>query len=126
QSGNAATRADAVTFTPSSTSTGTNKAFKTTGGITATSFTIPAGATTISFLYFDERAGTFSITTTNNASSPTLTNPSALSFTVSAGTASKLAFTSSTTSSTAGANSAAITVTMQDQFGNTAIRADDF
>src|SRR5262245_6800191 len=102
QFGNAATRAGAVSVTPSSSSTGANKAFKTTGGTTASSFSIAAGQSSVSFLYYDELAGSFSITTTNNASSPTLANPSTLTFTVSPAVASKVIFGQQPTNATAG------------------------
>ena len=54
-----------------------------------------------------------------------MSNPSALSFTINAAAASKLAYTSATNSATAGVNSASITATIQDQFGNSATRAGD-
>ncbi|MDO8629411.1 MAG: hypothetical protein Q7R41_02865, partial [Phycisphaerales bacterium] len=71
----------------------------------------------MSFLYYDELAGTFNITTGNDAG-PTLTNPSALSFTVSAGTANKLIFTTSPVTVMVGVLSDTITVQRQDSWGN--------
>src|SRR5207248_10043020 len=119
-----ATRAGEIVITPASSSSGT-PVFKTTGGSTQSTFTITAGQSSVSFLYNDQKAGTWNITLANNATSPTLTNPSALSFTVGAAAASQIAITSSTNGSTAGVNSAAITAQLQDQFGNAATRAGD-
>ncbi|MBV8080793.1 MAG: PASTA domain-containing protein, partial [Actinobacteria bacterium] len=122
QFGNAATRSGNVVVTPASSSGGANKAFKTTGGSAQSTYTITAGSSSVSFLYYDELAGTYNITLTNNATSPTLTNPSALSFTVNPAAASQIAL-SGASSSTAGVNSNNITATLEDQFGNAATRS---
>ena len=73
-----------------------------------------SGITSVSFRYYDEAAGTYNMTLANGSS---LTNPSAISFTVNAAAATKLVLTGASTS-IAGANSNAITATLQDTFGN--------
>src|SRR5207237_182482 len=85
---------------------------------TQTAFTITAGSSSVSFRYYDELAGTFSLTLANNAS---LTNPAAYSFAVNAAAASKIAL-SGARASTAGVESANVTATLRDQFGNAATR----
>src|SRR5206468_3777992 len=61
-----------------------------TGGNTQATYTISAGSSSVSFRYYDETAGTYNVTLTNDAS---LTNPSALGFTVNPAAATKLVFT---------------------------------
>jgi Chitobiase/beta-hexosaminidase C-terminal domain/PASTA domain len=121
QFGNATTRGSNTVITPSSSSTSGTKAFKTTGGATQATFTITAGSSTVSFLYYDETAGSYSITLANDAS---LTNPAGYGFTVNAAAATKLTL-SGATSSTAGQNSASITATLRDQFDNPATRGSN-
>src|SRR5207253_1259661 len=96
--GNDATRGGDTVVTPSSSSTGANKAFKTTGGTTQATFTITAGSSAVSFKAYDEKAGSWSITLANDGS---LTNPSAYAFSVDTATASQIALTGAT-STTAG------------------------
>ena len=120
--GNTATKGTNVVVTPASSSAGANKAFKTTGGSVQPTFTIAAGASSVSFKYYDELAGTYNVTLANDSS---LTNPAALVFTVSAASATQLAFTSATSTSSAGANSAAITATLEDSYGNLATKGSD-
>src|SRR5207237_139812 len=69
----------------------------------------------------DEAAGSYNLTLTNTGA---LTNPSALSFTVSPAAPDHLVF-SGASSATAGVNSASITATLKDQFGNSATRGSD-
>src|SRR5207244_580585 len=97
-------RAGDITITPASSSGSGTKVFKTTGGSSQATFTISAGSSSVSFLYYDETSGSYTITLSNNASSPTLYNPSGLTFTINAAAASKLAYTSATNSATAGVN----------------------
>src|SRR5438132_733645 len=115
--GNDATRGADTVITPASNSTGSAKAFKTTGGTTQTTFTITAGTSTVSFKYYDEKAGSWSITLTNDGS---LTNPSAYSFTIDPAAAAALAYQVQPTDVTAGvAISPAVKVKVTDAFGNT-------
>ncbi|MEX2646705.1 MAG: hypothetical protein WD249_10620, partial [Gaiellaceae bacterium] len=119
--GNTTTRASNTIITPSSSSTSGTKVFKTTGGTPQATFTITAGTSTVSFLYYDETAGSYSITLTNDSS---LTNPSPYAFTVNAAATTKIAI-SGPSSATAGVNSTAFTATLQDQFNNSATRGSD-
>src|SRR4051812_45656157 len=120
--GNDATRGTDTVITPSSNSTGSNKAFKTTGGTTQATFTITAGASTVSFKAYDEKAGSWSITLTNDGS---LTNPSAYTFTVNAAAADHITLTGAA-STTAGVNSGDLTATVKDTFGNDATRGSPY
>src|SRR5205085_2532440 len=112
--GNLATRGSDLVLTPASSSVGANKAFKTTGGATQSTFTIAAGSSTVSFRYYDEAAGSYNLTLTNNGS---LSNPGALSFSVDPAAADHIAV-GGASSSTAGTESANITATLKDAFGN--------
>src|SRR5437870_1953867 len=115
--GNDATRGADTVITPASSSTGSNKAFKTTGGTTQSTFTITAGSSSVSFKYYDEKAGSWSITLTNDGS---LTNPSAYAFTVDPAAAAALAYQVQPTDVTAGvAIAPAVKVKVTDAFGNT-------
>src|SRR5207253_2045641 len=60
QFGNDATRGVDTVVTPASSSTGSAKAFKTTGGTAQSTFTITAGSSSVSFKYYDEKAGSWS------------------------------------------------------------------
>src|SRR5438876_1430968 len=114
QFGNDATRGADTVITPASSSSGGAKAFKTTGGTAQSTFTITAGSSMVSFKYYDEKAGSWSITLTNDGS---LTNPSAYAFTVNAAAADHIVLTGAT-SATAGVNSGDLTATLKDAFGN--------
>ena len=117
--GNSATRAGAVLVMPASTSTGEQKAFKTTGGSVATSFAITGGSSSVSFQYYDELAGIFDLSTSNDAAGPFLTNGSALRFTVNPASADHLAFVQQPTNVAPNtAVSPPVTVQVQDSFGN--------
>ena len=124
QFGNDATRGTAVTITPVSTSSGSNKAFRDTSSATHNTFAITAGSSSVSFRYYDEKAGGYSLSITSDASSPSLTNPAPIAFTVNPAAASQLTL-SGATSSAAGVNSSALTATMRDAFGNLATRGGD-
>src|SRR5207253_1761761 len=82
-----ATRGSDVVVTPSSSSAGPNKAFHTTGSVAQATFTIAAGSSAVSFRYYDELAGVDNINLTNDATSPSLTNPGVYTFTVAAAAA---------------------------------------
>ncbi len=98
----------------SSTSTGLNKQFRdTAGGGSVSSVTIGAGSSTEDFFYYDEKAGSWSISVafgglTGDATGLT-TNPAATS---------KLLITSNPSSVTAGNETTAYVVTRRDQFDN--------
>ncbi|HET7572565.1 MAG TPA: hypothetical protein VFJ77_07850 [Gaiellaceae bacterium] len=119
--GNTASATADTTITPVSSSSGANKHFRDTSNANETTVTITSGSSTADFRYYDEKAGSWSFTFTNDKS---LTNPSAYSFTVNAGTPSTYAVTGAT-STTAGQNSADVTLTLQDAFGNTATATAD-
>ena len=117
----------AVTLTLSTSSGGTSghTPFFTTvsGGTTAGTVTIPANSSTSSnFYYSDTKAGTPTITLAGaTVNTQTVTGTTTGGFTMVAGTANKLAFTSTvsgnqTVSATASVGPFAVQV--QDQFGN--------
>jgi hypothetical protein len=113
---NTATAASTQTINLSTTSTG--GVFRDTGDTTTiTSVSIASGASSASFKYKDTLAGSPVLTVTDSA----LTNPSATQTeTVNAAAASKLVFTTTAQTLTAGVTSGTITVQLDDAFNNTA------
>ncbi len=104
--------ADALVVGLYSTSSGAT--FYSDAGVTpTTSVTIPAGANSTSFWYKDSVAGTPTLT----ASAGTLTSATT-TFTISAGAATTLVYTTSTQTLPAGSVSGVITVQRQDLHGN--------
>ncbi|MGQ0505998.1 MAG: kelch repeat-containing protein [Myxococcaceae bacterium] len=109
------------TFTASSTSTGTVTWYTDSSCSTVASggnFTIASGSSTVNVYYRDTKAGTPSVSLSNASS---LTNPTAQTHTMTAGTGNQLAFTSPARTFTAGSCGGAgrvITVQLQDASGN--------
>jgi hypothetical protein len=115
--GNAVTTGSTI-VTLASNSTGTH-AFAAVGGATITSVTIPAGSSSASFYYGDQKAGSPNLTVTaaglSADSKPATVSPAA---------ASQLVFGQQPTSTTKGTTIApAVTVLILDQFGNQTLSA---
>ena len=89
-----------------------------TGTVTfsPTTLTIPSGQSSASFTYTDTKAGAPTITAASN--SPTSVTSVTQTETVNAASPSKLVFTTSPATVTAGQASSTITVQRQDTFGN--------
>src|SRR5205823_1216806 len=90
-----------------------------TGTVTftpASPLTIPNGSSSVSFTYTDTKAGTPTITAAST--SPTTITSATQTETVNAAAASKLVFTTSPVTTTAGVASGTITVQRQDPSGN--------
>ncbi len=97
----------------SSTSTSSNKAFRdSSGGPSVTSVTIGNGANTEDFFYYDESAGTYTISITASG----LTSD-AKSLTVNPAATSSLIVSGITNPIDAGSSSS-VTITAKDSFGN--------
>ena len=112
QSGNPVT-SGSTTIYLASTSTGTNKKFaETSGGTPVTSVTIPDGVSTKDFYYYDELAGTWTITVIDGSigdGKPLTVNPASLDH-----------FTFNTIGSPQAAGSIfSITITAKDAYENT-------
>ena len=111
--GNATTKASATTVNLTSSSAGTHEFAATSGGANVTSVTLPANTASVTAYYGDEKAGT-----------PTITAAAAVHLgtqqeTITAGTGSRLAITSSAFSSPHSNNATnAFTVTLEDNYGN--------
>src|SRR5205814_3158498 len=82
----------------------------------ASPLTIPNGSSSVSFTYTDTKAGTPTITAAST--SPTTITSATQTDTVDAAAASKLVFTTSPVTTTAGVASGTITVQRQDPSGN--------
>jgi len=110
--GNATTTAQTVTL--ASNSTGTKLFSATSGGSSTSTVSITAGSSSTTFYYGDTKAGSPTITASG------LTTPGTQIETITAGTASKYAITSTAVSGTASATATLgpITVAEQDTFGN--------
>jgi hypothetical protein len=113
--GNPTTRASATTFTLASTSSSVNKRFSlTSGGSATTTATITTGASSVNVYYADTQPGTPTITATYSG----LTTASQIE-TVTPGTATQLAITTSPLSFTAtNSPTHALTITLEDAYGN--------
>src|SRR5208282_5265463 len=117
---NAATAASTQTIALSTTSSGGQFLDNATGNTTITSVTIASGASSASFKYNDTLAGNPVLTVTDSA----LTNPTATQTeTVAAAAASKLVYTTTAQTLTAGITSGTITVQLDDAFNNVATAA---
>jgi hypothetical protein len=81
--GNATTRATNVATTPTSDSFGSDVEFKTVTGTPQESFVISAGTSSVTFVYLDDTVGSPTISFTNDASTPTLSDPAPIAWTVS-------------------------------------------
>ncbi|HEX3827728.1 MAG TPA: hypothetical protein VHV82_10700, partial [Sporichthyaceae bacterium] len=102
-----------TTVTLTSNSTGTAHFALTSGGSAITSVTIPVGFSSVTFYYGDTKAGSPTISAGGTLTSATQTE------TITAGTATMLAFGQQPSSTAQGSTIApAITVQIQDQFGN--------
>lgn len=116
--GNAATApTGGTTLTLSSNSGGIARFATTSGGTTTTTVTIPAGSSSTDFFYGDEKSGGPTITASGALASATQ------GATITAGTATKFALTSTAISNGAASISATLgplTVTRQDTLGNPA------
>ncbi len=112
--GNPSTKATATTITLSSSSTGTHEFAATSGGAAVTTVTLGANAASVTAYYGDTLAGTPIITAT-----ATGLNPGTQTETITGGTGTKLAITSSAFSGGASTlATSAFTVTLEDAFGN--------
>src|SRR5947209_3532269 len=87
---NDATRGVDTVVTPASSSTGSAKAFKMFGCTTQPTLTITLFPYTTLFRSYDDKAGSWSITLTNDGS---LTNPAGYAFTVNAAAADHIVLT---------------------------------
>ena len=116
--GNVTTTAETVNLSTSNTGTGLFKD-NATGQTTITSVSIASGSSTASFKYVDTLASTPTLT----AAATGLTSATQME-TVIAATVSKLAFTTTPQTLTAGVVSGAITVQEQDQYGNVTTAAE--
>ena len=115
--GNVATTA--LTVNLSSSSAGTNEFAQTSGGTAITQVTIPSGSSTATLYYGDERAGTPTIT----AAATGLTSGTQRE-TISAGSGTQLAITSTAFTGVANAQAAnAFQVTLEDSYGNPTTKA---
>ncbi len=83
---------------------------------TPTSLTIASGSGSASFTYNDQKAGTPTITATDNGL--TTTTVTQRTETVNAAAASKMVFTNTPLTLTAGVTSSTLTVQLEDSFGN--------
>ncbi len=106
-----------------SSSTGTNKRFydAATGGNNITSITIPNGASSVTVWYYDEKAGTWTITASDNASAPDGNvglNDAVDSLTVTP--AAVAGFTLNDPGNMTAGTRLGYTVTRKDQYGNLA------
>ncbi len=111
---NVATASSTQTLLLTTTSSGQFRD-NATGNTPITSVTILGGTGSVSFKYNDTLVGTPTLTVTDNA----LTTPTATQTeTVTAATASQLAFTTLPQTLTAGVTSNTITVQLEDAFGN--------
>ena len=112
--GNATTKASATTVNLSSSSAGTHEFAATSGGTNVTSVTLPANTASVTAYYGDEKAGTPTIT----AAAAGLTSGTQPE-TITAGTGTQLAITSTAFSGAASASATnALTVTLEDAYGN--------
>ena len=116
--GNVTTTAETVNLSTSNTSTGLFKD-NATGLTTITSVSIPAGSSTASFKYVDTLASTPTLT----ASATGLTSAMQTE-TVIAAAASKLLYTTTPQTLTAGVLSGTLTVQEEDAFGNVSTTAE--
>ena len=120
QFNNVATATSTQTVLLTTTSSGGQFRDNATGNTQITSVTIASGASSASFKYNDALAGSPVLTATDNA----LTNPSATQTeTVTAAAASKLVYTTTAQTLTAGVTSGTITVQLDDSFNNVATAA---
>ncbi|MGA2838450.1 MAG: hypothetical protein ABSF84_17845, partial [Acidimicrobiales bacterium] len=112
--GNATTSPTATTVNLVSNSAGTHEFAATSGGTPVTSVTLPANTASVTAYYGDETAGTPTITAaTTGLTWGTQTE------TITAGTGTKLAITSTAFSGAANSSATnAFTVTLEDGFGN--------
>ncbi len=109
QFGNVATASGTQTINLTTNSSG--------GSFTSTPLSIPTGHTTTTFTYTDTKAGTPTITATDTAlTTQTVTQTE----TVNAAAASKLVYTTTAQTLTAGVTSGTITVQLEDPFNNVA------
>ncbi len=113
--GNVSNATSAQTILISTTSSGGQFRDNTTGTTQISFVTISSGSSTASFKYNDTLAGSPMLTATDNAlSSPTVTQTE----TVNAAAASKMVFTNTPLTLTAGLTSGNLTIQLEDQFGN--------
>ena len=112
--GNATTKASATTVNLSSNSAGTHEFAATSGGTNVTSVTLPANTASVTAYYGDEKPGTPTIT----AAAAGLTSGTQPE-TITAGTGTQLAITSSAFSRSDQQRATnALTVTLEDAYGN--------
>ncbi len=117
--GNATTKASATTVNLTSNSAGTHEFAATSGGANVTSVTLPANTASVTAYYGDQKSGSPTIT----AAATGLTSGTQQE-TITGGTATQLAITSSAFSGTTNASATnAFTVTLEDGFGNATTKA---
>ncbi len=117
---NITTKTTATTVNLSTTDTGTGKFAATSGGGTVASVNLPANTQSVTAYYGDTNDGTPTITAAATGLSPSATQQE----TITAGTATQLAITS--TAFSGGASSSptnAFTVTLEDAYGNVTTKA---
>ena len=117
--GNATTKASATTVNLTSNSAGTHEFAATSGGTAVTSVTLAANTASVTAYYSDEKPGTPTLT----AAATGLTSGTQQE-TITGGTATQLAITSTAFSSGTNAPATnAFTVTLEDAFGNATTKA---